>query len=145
MRVCVLAPCVCVCLCMLRLWLSTKPACKCAHTAAPYIHTEQGSCKAVSLAVSCCQVDLCRPDPSSLHAMRLPRRYAHAASMRNQDVLRYRYSGGICSAEYKFEGSRPTTPAASYVAPSPERAYRDSLTSYSWNRVRALDTSATVY
>ena len=34
------------------------------------------------------------------------RRYYHAESVRNQDVLQYRHSGGICPAEYKVGGTQ---------------------------------------
>ncbi|KAG1679305.1 hypothetical protein FOA52_009335 [Chlamydomonas sp. UWO 241] len=66
------------------------------------------------------------------------RAYGRSASARHADVFRYRYSGGICADEYKFEGVRVATPAFATEPTSPDRVFVDSRRSYSLNRVRGL-------
>lgn len=67
-------------------------------------------------------------------------------SQSNQDVFRYRFSGGICPDEYKFQASRPPIPAKP-PAERPSTAmetFVDARTSFSINRARAM-SSAGIY
>jgi hypothetical protein len=70
------------------------------------------------------------------------RRMAIQYSQSNQDVFRYRYSGGICPDEYKFQSSRPPVPAKPPAErPSTARdTFVDARTSFSINRAKAMSS-----
>ena len=71
------------------------------------------------------------------------RRMALQQSYSNQDVFRYRYSGGICPEEYKFHSSRPNPPKAPAPVERPSTAretFVNARTSFSINRAKAMSS-----
>ena len=70
------------------------------------------------------------------------RKHYHEAMISNQDVFRYRHSGGICPDEYKFDSVRVSAPALVLPpAGTAKDVFFDTRASYSFNRVRGLTSN----